>query len=132
MGKVRGVSHAFICRVGDWASARFKGPSHGLFGGITRRRAPTNKFGNIRTCERVSPVQPCSVCFHQKPAVHLRTKCSLATNCAKVSYSRIMDWEFVELAELHPHKAFEALQHEPEQQKLLVVPAYGFQVTKNN
>ena len=25
-----------------------------------------------------------------------------------------------------------ALQHEPEQQKLLVVPPYGFQVTKTN
>ena len=63
--------------------------------------------------------------------MHLRTKYSYQL-CQSVLQYRIVEWEFVDLAELHPHKASVALQHEPEQQKLLVVPPYGFQVTKNN
>jgi len=44
-------------------------------------------------------------------------------------YNRMVAWEFVDLAELRPHGALEATQ-ESDQQKLLVMPAHGFQVSK--
>ena len=45
-------------------------------------------------------------------------------------YNRMVAWEFVDLAELRPQGAFEVLQQESDQQKLLVLPAHGFQVSK--
>ena len=45
-------------------------------------------------------------------------------------FNRMVAWEFVDLAELRPLGALEAIHQESEQQKLLVMPAYGFQVSK--
>ena len=44
-------------------------------------------------------------------------------------YSRMVEWKFVDLAELQPQGTLETIQQEPDQ-KLLVLPAGGLQLTR--
>ena len=45
-------------------------------------------------------------------------------------YSRVVEWNFIDLAELQPQGALETIQQEPDQ-KLLVLAAGGLQLTKS-
>ena len=45
-------------------------------------------------------------------------------------YSRMVEWKFIDLAELQPQGTLETVQQEPDQ-KLLVLPAGGLQLTRS-